>query len=443
MSYARGLKIAALLFAWLPLVWFRFPGAEDPGELPVQAQLQTVLAGRMVRVADLGGPELPEDVRKLLRREAGTLLDEGLEHRPDSEWLVTRKAILLAHAGDREAAVRLLSASKAPNPTPLVAALRRLYSGRPVKPGALEASDLRGYYRYLALAEAAGGVPPPVALQEEAQAVRDLRILQALVALTVGNAGLGLLALLAWPLYHRRLAGPNPAFSARWSPLGALACAVGFQWLTAMVAVPMSLVLSALQVPMVAMVVTVQLTLYLLAFGLLLRIVPRLAEPHEAGPRALLGLARPRGRDLALGVIGFWMAVPTVFVASWATSRLLGRVPFSSNDALELLTTASPLELGVMALLVAVAAPFFEEVLFRGVLFAGLRGALRPLGAGAVSALMFALVHGDPQAILVLSALGALFAFLYERSGSLWPAVIAHALWNGTTTLVVTLILMQ
>lgn len=430
MSLGRAFKVAALLVLWLPLVWIRFPGAEKAAELPVQARLQAVLAARMFRVADLGGPPLTGEMRRMLRQNALELLDEGLEHQPADEWLATRKAVLLAASGDRPGALRQLAGLK---PSPLVEALTDRYSGRPVKPGALEAA-MTGYYDALLT----GGHVE----DERRQAGRDLDILQVLAVLTLGNAALGLVAVLAWPFYQRRLAGESPGFSATWSALGALACAVGFQWLSLLVAVPMSTVLHALGLPPVAMVVTVQVVLYVLALGLILRLLPSLA-PSAERPWALLGLRRPRWRDLGVGLVGFWMAVPTVFAASWLTSRFLGRAPFSSNDALELLTTASPVGLAAMALLVACLGPFFEEVLFRGVLYAGLRGALGRFGAGAVSAGMFALVHGDPQALLVLSALGALFAFLYERTGSLWPAVVAHALWNGTTTLVVTLVLLD
>jgi membrane protease YdiL (CAAX protease family) len=86
-----------------------------------------------------------------------------------------------------------------------------------------------------------------------------------------------------------------------------------------------------------------------------------------------------------------------------------------------------------MGILTVLAAPFFEEVLFRGVLFAGLRDSLGPWTAGLASSMLFALLHSDPQALLVLTALGGIFAALYHKTGSLWPAILAHSLWNGAT----------
>ena len=85
------------------------------------------------------------------------------------------------------------------------------------------------------------------------------------------------------------------------------------------------------------------------------------------------------------------------------------------------------------AALAAVVGPMFEEFLFRGVIYGNLRRAL-PVGpAMAVSAFIFALVHGDFMAILPLAGLGAMFAALYEKTGSLWPSMVCHALWNGAT----------
>ena len=94
-----------------------------------------------------------------------------------------------------------------------------------------------------------------------------------------------------------------------------------------------------------------------------------------------------------------------------------------------------------MGILTVLAAPFFEEVLFRGVLFAGLRDSLGPWTAGLASSMLFALLHSDPQALLVLTVLGGIFAALYHKTGSLWPAILAHSLWNGATVAAMVLLM--
>ena len=79
---------------------------------------------------------------------------------------------------------------------------------------------------------------------------------------------------------------------------------------------------------------------------------------------------------------------------------------------------------------VCVAAPIVEETVFRGVLYRWLRGVL-PIGpAMVVSGGIFALFHLNPLLFLPLAGLGVLLAWIYERSRSIWPGVLVHALFN-------------
>jgi membrane protease YdiL (CAAX protease family) len=79
---------------------------------------------------------------------------------------------------------------------------------------------------------------------------------------------------------------------------------------------------------------------------------------------------------------------------------------------------------------VCLAAPVVEETVFRGVVYRWLRGAM-PLGAAMLaSAAVFALAHAITLLFLPLLGLGVLLAWVYERSGSLWPGVLVHALFN-------------
>jgi membrane protease YdiL (CAAX protease family) len=78
----------------------------------------------------------------------------------------------------------------------------------------------------------------------------------------------------------------------------------------------------------------------------------------------------------------------------------------------------------------AVVAPFVEEVFFRGFVFAGLRGRWPWKTAMLLSAGLFALAHILPTSILPIFILGVIFAYLYQISGSIWPAIIMHMLTN-------------
>lgn len=95
---------------------------------------------------------------------------------------------------------------------------------------------------------------------------------------------------------------------------------------------------------------------------------------------------------------------------------------------------SSALQLTLFALAIGLLAPFAEELFFRGLLF----GWLRRWGfwlAALASAGLFGLAHGVNVVLPASFALGLLNAIAYERSGSIWPAVVSHATFNATSLL--------
>ena len=83
-----------------------------------------------------------------------------------------------------------------------------------------------------------------------------------------------------------------------------------------------------------------------------------------------------------------------------------------------------------------------EEIVFRGLLFATLRRRFGTGAAAVLSASIFAIAHG--YGVLGFAAVfwsGLLWAFAYERTGSLLPSMAAHAADNLTASLGVILVL--
>ena len=83
--------------------------------------------------------------------------------------------------------------------------------------------------------------------------------------------------------------------------------------------------------------------------------------------------------------------------------------------------------------LIAGLAPIAEELFFRGFVFSGLRSRMTMLPAALISGLVFGLVHAPTgiTTVVPLAVLGAVLAWLYDKTGSLWPPVIAHVLNNA------------
>lgn len=87
-------------------------------------------------------------------------------------------------------------------------------------------------------------------------------------------------------------------------------------------------------------------------------------------------------------------------------------------------------------------APLGEEVAFRGVLYPALRSRFGVAPAAALSAAVFAVAHG--YGVLGFAAVfwsGILWALAYERTGSLWPCIVAHAAGNLAATVAVVALL--
>jgi len=83
-----------------------------------------------------------------------------------------------------------------------------------------------------------------------------------------------------------------------------------------------------------------------------------------------------------------------------------------------------------------VVAPLCEEVVFRGYLYGVAKRYCGPLAAAVCSALVFSAAHGSLVALLPLALFGLLLAWLYERTGSLWAPIAAHAFFNAATVVV-------
>jgi membrane protease YdiL (CAAX protease family) len=80
---------------------------------------------------------------------------------------------------------------------------------------------------------------------------------------------------------------------------------------------------------------------------------------------------------------------------------------------------------------VAILAPVLEELLFRGLLQTSLSHHIPNWAAIALSAGIFAAFHGDPYAFPALMALGAVFGFIYYKTGSLRITILLHMLNNA------------
>ena len=163
----------------------------------------------------------------------------------------------------------------------------------------------------------------------------------------------------------------------------------------------------------------------LIQYGIMLGLVLAIAR----GPASpLLVLERPvaMGRAVKLGAAAFGIILATAAALSpfldagseqglvpdaWDSSRA---VPFLAN-----------------ALVVVVVAPFVEELLYRGLGISLLLPFVGPLFSVVVTGVAFGLAHGLVQGLPVLSIFGFTLGWLRLKTGSVYPGVVVHGIFNA------------
>ena len=142
------------------------------------------------------------------------------------------------------------------------------------------------------------------------------------------------------------------------------------------------------------------------------------------------------------------LAAAVVFVGSTAMQWLIGQTGVEVEPTnLKIIQDGLALHPAMVLVFAAIVAPAYEELLFRRVLFGRLLAAGKPWLGMVLSSLVFALMHeipgvsGNPiEATLMLwilyGSMGAVFAWVYWRTGTLWAAIAAHGLHNLVSCLV-------
>lgn len=88
------------------------------------------------------------------------------------------------------------------------------------------------------------------------------------------------------------------------------------------------------------------------------------------------------------------------------------------------------------AISIAIMAPLVEELLFRGAIEGHLlKQGKSPVAAILISSLIFGIVHINPAQMPFAFAIGAVFGWLYYRTGSVVPGIIGHFINNSIATI--------
>ncbi|HUU93910.1 MAG TPA: CPBP family intramembrane glutamic endopeptidase [Phycisphaerae bacterium] len=177
----------------------------------------------------------------------------------------------------------------------------------------------------------------------------------------------------------------------------------------------------------------------LAANGLYLSVVLLVSTPPCVGLIVLLAWVRrqvPVGRYLGLGFpsawrTAGWLGATVLFAAAATGVAVVVPDPMGAKLMLQMYETSVFPPLMIVAFVLA--APLFEEFLFRGFLFEGIRRSrLGVVGAVVISSAVWAAIHLHYGwiSIGVLLCLGFLLSAARLRTESVWICFLMHAVFN-------------
>jgi len=145
--------------------------------------------------------------------------------------------------------------------------------------------------------------------------------------------------------------------------------------------------------------------------------------------------------DLLWGLAGGAGAFVLGGVAAGITEHFTGPFDSAAGEAISNADVGQWVRVA-FAVCAVVGAPVFEELCFRGLVFASVAkwaagaGLRRPVPwATVLAALLFALIHLEPVRIPVLLTIGLVLAVLRARTGRVGASMVAHALNNSVAIL--------
>ncbi len=142
---------------------------------------------------------------------------------------------------------------------------------------------------------------------------------------------------------------------------------------------------------------------------------------------------KPIKEGFLKSISGWLMIMPLVLLIGWLMNEIIGDQG-GSNPLLEMVLGSDEfVPLFLLLITTVVLAPFFEELVFRGILLPVLVSKVGKISGVLLSALIFALAHLSVGELPPLFVLGIGLGLMRLSSGRLFPCALMHSLWNGVT----------
>lgn len=132
---------------------------------------------------------------------------------------------------------------------------------------------------------------------------------------------------------------------------------------------------------------------------------------------------------------GFFLAIFAQSLAANIEINIFGVAPGSENTQM----IVSIIEVTPLVIIVtSILGPILEEIIFRKILFGALYVRTNFIVAALISSLLFSLLHGEPQHLLLYASMGFTFAFLYVKTKRIIVPIFAHVAMNTMVVIIQT-----
>lgn len=146
--------------------------------------------------------------------------------------------------------------------------------------------------------------------------------------------------------------------------------------------------------------------------------------------------------DVLIGIAAYPPSMLMVYLSGYANQTivyLLGHKPDEHPLMNELSAPQSAGVLAIFFIMATAGAAFFEEILFRGILYNVARRYSGPVMGAVIAGLIFAVLHQIESQVLGLFVLALILTWLYDRTGRLIAGMTLHAV-NNFVALTLTLL---
>ncbi|MCH8913317.1 MAG: CPBP family intramembrane metalloprotease [Planctomycetes bacterium] len=143
---------------------------------------------------------------------------------------------------------------------------------------------------------------------------------------------------------------------------------------------------------------------------------------------------RLRLRRSHISVLGYFVMLVGILAAGQTLESSMAILEIEPGSALEdmheFITSVHGEALVIVALMMGLFAAFGEEFLCRGYIQTRLSRRWGSLSAVLITSLLFGILHFDVMHSTMAFFIGLYLGFLAERTGSIWPCIMCHALNN-------------